>query len=63
MSCGIGDYSPKMSVMKLLCDLKNNLMKEIKLPTMAKVEASLPLLAKEGLANLQQINEMEEELN
>jgi hypothetical protein len=30
---------------------------------MAKVEASLPLLAKEGLAKLQQINEMKEKLN
>jgi hypothetical protein len=34
-------------------------MKRTKLPTMAKVEASLPLLAKEGLTKLQQINEME----
>jgi hypothetical protein len=30
---------------------------------MAKVEASLPLLAKEGLTKLQQINEMKEKIN
>jgi hypothetical protein len=49
MPCGFGGYSPKVLVMRLLFRFKEKLEKKRKEPlSMTEVEASLPLLVKEG---------------